>query len=106
VFAWFNSLLPKFAVMVSQRPRYCGGLVLGQTCGIITGHVPVVGELATHGATEGGVVGEEAGVVYAPHEFLLVSESDVGEGCVFFVECEVGSVLRGAGEEGTVFGFL
>ena len=43
----------------------------------------VASELATHGATQGGVVGEEAGVVYAPHEFLLVSELDVGEGCVF-----------------------
>jgi hypothetical protein len=51
-------------------------------------------------------VGEEAGVVYAPHEFLLVSELDVGECCVFFIECEVGSVLRGVGEEGTVFGCL
>jgi hypothetical protein len=51
-------------------------------------------------------VGEEAGVVYAPHEVLLVSELDVGECCVFFVECEVGSVLRGAGEENTVLGGL
>jgi hypothetical protein len=64
----------------------------------------VAGELATHGAAQGGVVGEEAGVVYAPREFLLVRELDVGECCVFFVECEVGSVLRGAGEESTVFG--
>jgi hypothetical protein len=31
---------------------------------------------------------------------------DVGECCVFFVESEVGAVLRGAGEEGTVFGCL
>jgi hypothetical protein len=38
--------------------------------------------------------------VDAPHEFLLVGELDVGECCVFFVECEVGAVLRGAGEEG------
>jgi hypothetical protein len=45
--------------------------------------------------------------VYAPHEFLLVSElSHVGECCVFFVECEVGAVIRWAGEEGTVFGGL
>jgi hypothetical protein len=51
-------------------------------------------------------VGEEAGVVYAPHEFLLVSEMHVDECRVFFVECEVGAVLRGAGEEGTVFGGL
>jgi hypothetical protein len=49
-------------------------------------------------------VGEEAGVVYAPHEFLLVGELSVAECCVFFVECEVGAVLRGAGEECTVFG--
>jgi hypothetical protein len=48
--------------------------------------VAVAGELATHGAAQGGVVGEEAGVVYSPHEFLLVSELDVGECCVFFVE--------------------
>jgi hypothetical protein len=61
--------------------------------------VAVAGEFAKHGATHGGVVGEEAGVVYAPHEFLFVSELDVGECCV---ESEVGSVLRGAGEEGTV----
>jgi hypothetical protein len=66
----------------------------------------VAGELATHGATQGGILGEEAGVVYAPYEFLLVSELDVVERRVFFVECEVGSVLRGAGEEGTVFGGL
>jgi hypothetical protein len=49
-------------------------------------------------------MGEEAGVVYAPHEFLLASELDDGEGCVFFVEREVGAVLRRAGEKGTVFG--
>jgi hypothetical protein len=49
---------------------------------------------------------EEAGVVDSPHEFLLVGELDVGECCVFFVEKEVGAVLRGAGEEGTVFGCL
>jgi hypothetical protein len=48
-------------------------------------------------------VGEEAGVVYAPHEFLLVGKLDVDECCVFFVECEFGAVLRGAGEDGTVF---
>jgi hypothetical protein len=68
--------------------------------------VAVACELGTHGATQGAVVGEEAGVVYAPHEFLLVSEFDVGECFVFFVECEVGSVLHSAGEEGTVFGGL
>jgi hypothetical protein len=52
-------------------------------------------------------VGEEAGVVHAPREFLHVSELDVGEcGVNFFVEREVGSVIRGAGEEGTVFGGL
>jgi hypothetical protein len=51
-------------------------------------------------------VGEEEGVVYAPHEFLLVGELDVGECFVFFVKCEVGSILRGAGEEGLVFGGL
>jgi hypothetical protein len=71
-----------------------------------TGHVAVAGELATHRATQGGVVGEEAGVVYAPHEFLLVGELDVGDCCVFVVECEVGAVLRGAGDEGAVFGGL
>jgi hypothetical protein len=49
---------------------------------------------------------EEAGVVNAPHEFLFVDDLDVGECCVFFVECEVGAVLHGAGEEGTVFGGL
>jgi hypothetical protein len=51
-------------------------------------------------------VGEEAGAVYAPQEFLHVSELDVGECCVFSVECEIGCVLHGAGEEGTVFGGL
>jgi hypothetical protein len=59
--------------------------------------VAVARELAAHGATQGWVVGEEAGVVYAPHEFLLVGELDVGECCVFFVEGEVGAVLRCAG---------
>jgi hypothetical protein len=50
-------------------------------------------------------VGEEAIFVYAPHEFLFVGELDVGECGVLFVdECGVGSVRRGAGEEGTVFG--
>jgi hypothetical protein len=78
--------------MVGQLPAMC--------------YVAVAGELATHGATHGGVVGEEAGVVNAPREFLLVGELDVGECCVVFVECEVGAVLRGAGEEGTVFGGL
>jgi hypothetical protein len=45
----------------------------------VTGHVAVIGELAAHWAAQGDVVGEEAGVVRAPHEFLLVSELDVGE---------------------------
>ena len=74
--------------------------------GAITGHVAVAGELATHGTSHGGVVCEEAGVVDSPHEFLLVGELDAGEYCVFFVEREVGAVLRGAGEEGAVFGCL
>jgi hypothetical protein len=47
--------------------------------GAVTGHVAVAGELATHGATQGEVVGEEAGVMYSPHEFLLVREMDVGD---------------------------
>jgi hypothetical protein len=34
---------------------------------------------------------------------LLVSELNVGECCVFYVEGEVRSVRLGAGEEGTVF---
>jgi hypothetical protein len=74
--------------------------------GAVTGHVAIAGELATHGAAQGGVVCEKAGVVHSPHEFLLVGELDVGECCVVFVEREVGAVLRGAGEEGTVFGRL
>ena len=49
---------------------------------------------------------EKAGVVDSPHEFLLVGELDVGECYVFLMESEVGAVLRGAGEEGTVFGRL
>jgi hypothetical protein len=65
--------------------------------------VAVAGELFTHWATQGGVVGEEAGVVHAPYEFGHVSKLDLGECGVFFVECEVGAALRGAGEEGTVF---
>jgi hypothetical protein len=68
--------------------------------------VAVANEMATHGAAQGGVVCEEAGVVYSPHEFLLEGELDVGECGVLFVECEVGAILRGAGEEGTVFGCL
>jgi hypothetical protein len=70
------------------------------------GHVAVAGELGTHGAAQGGVVGEEADILESPHEFLLVGEMDVGECCVLFVESEVGAVFRGAGEEGTVFGCL
>jgi hypothetical protein len=46
--------------------------------------VAVASELATHGATQGGIVCEEAGVVDSPHEFLLVGELDVGECCGFF----------------------
>jgi hypothetical protein len=68
--------------------------------------VAVGGELSTHGAPEGGVVCEEAGVVDSPHEFLFVCELYVGECCVFFVEREVCAVLRGAGEEGSVFGCM
>jgi hypothetical protein len=64
----------------------------------MVGHV--ASELATHGAAQGGVVCDEAGVVDAPHEFLLVGELNVGECSVFFVESEVGAVLRGGGEEG------
>jgi hypothetical protein len=62
----------------------------------VTGHVAVASQLSAHGATHSGVVGEEAGVVHAPYEFLLVSKLDVGKCCVFIVECEVGSVLRRA----------
>jgi hypothetical protein len=47
---------------------------------------------------------KKAGVVNTPHEFLLVCELGVGECCEFFVEGKVRTVLRGAGEEGTVFG--
>jgi hypothetical protein len=68
--------------------------------------VAVASELATHGAAHGGVVCEKAGVVDSPHESLLVGKLDVGECCVCFVEREVGAVLRGAGEEGTLFGCL
>jgi hypothetical protein len=59
--------------------------------------VSIASELAPHGAAQGGVVCEEAGVVNPPHEFLFVGELDVGECCVCFVEREVGAVLRGAG---------
>jgi hypothetical protein len=69
--------------------------------------VAVAGELATHGAAQGGVVCEETGVMDSPHKCLLVGElDDVGEGCVFFVEGEFGAILRCSGEEGTVFGCL
>jgi hypothetical protein len=44
--------------------------------------------------------------VYSPHEFLLMCELDMGEGCMFFVEGEVHPVLSGAGKEGAVFGGL
>jgi hypothetical protein len=66
--------------------------------------VAVASELTTHGAAQGEVVCEEAGVKYSSQELLFAGELDVGGCCVFFVECEVGAVLRGAGEEGTVFG--
>jgi hypothetical protein len=36
--------------------------------------VSVACELATHGAAQGGVVCEEAGVVDSPHEFLFVGD--------------------------------
>jgi hypothetical protein len=49
---------------------------------------------------------KKAGVANPPHEFLLVCDMDICEGGVSFVEREVGAVLRGAGEEGTVFGCL
>jgi hypothetical protein len=68
--------------------------------------VTVASELAAHGAAQGGVVCEKAGVVDSPHEFLLVGEMDVSECCVLFVESEVSAVLRGACEEGTMFGYL
>jgi hypothetical protein len=45
----------------------------------VTGHVTVASELATHGAAQGGVVREEAGVVDSSHEFLFVGELDVRE---------------------------
>jgi hypothetical protein len=68
--------------------------------------VAVASKLATHGAAQVGVVCEKAGVVDTPHEFLFVGELDVSECGVFFVESEVSAVLRGACEEGTVFGCL
>jgi hypothetical protein len=72
----------------------------------MTCHVAIASELATHGAAHGRVVCEEAGVLDSPHEFLLVGDLDVGKCRVLFVESEVCAVLRGAGEESTVFGCL
>jgi hypothetical protein len=42
--------------------------------------------------------------VHSPHEFLLVCELDIGDGCVFRVEGVVRPVRNCAGEEGAVFG--
>jgi hypothetical protein len=46
---------------------------------------PMVGQRTRRIRPNGWVVGEEAGVVDGPHEFLLVSALDVGEGCVCFL---------------------
>jgi hypothetical protein len=47
--------------------------------GTVTCRMAVDDELTTHGATHyGGVLCEEEGVVYAPHEFSLVCELDIG----------------------------
>jgi hypothetical protein len=46
--------------------------------------VAIASELATHGAAQGGMVCEKAGVVDSPHEFLLVGKlDDDGVCCVF-----------------------
>jgi hypothetical protein len=47
--------------------------------GAVTGHVAVASESAAHWAAQSGVMGEEAGVVHAPHEFLLVNELNDAE---------------------------
>jgi hypothetical protein len=46
--------------------------------GAVTGHVAVADELTTHGTARDGVVREDAGVVYSPHELLLVCVLDIG----------------------------
>jgi hypothetical protein len=52
--------------------------------------ISVACELPTHGVAEGGVMRKEAGfVLYPPHEFLLVGELNIGEGCVFCVERKI-----------------
>jgi hypothetical protein len=40
----------------------------------VTSHVAVAGELTANGAMKGGAVWAEAGVMYSPHELLLVCE--------------------------------
>jgi hypothetical protein len=40
--------------------------------GAVARHVAVAGELSAHGAAEGGIVCEEAGVVDSPYELLFV----------------------------------
>jgi hypothetical protein len=42
--------------------------------GVFTGHAAGACDLTANGATKGGVVREEAGLVYSPHEFLLMCE--------------------------------
>jgi hypothetical protein len=54
--------------------------------------VSVARELPAHGAAEGGVVREEAGVVYSQHKFMFMCESSMGMGGMFFVEREIRSV--------------
>jgi hypothetical protein len=66
----------------------------------VTRHVAVVGELSTHGADEGRVVREEANVVNFPNELMFVSELNVAEGSVFFVEQEIRTIRCGAGPKG------
>jgi hypothetical protein len=44
----------------------------------VTSHVAVEGELTTHWATQGGVVREEACVVYSLNKLLFMCELDIG----------------------------
>jgi hypothetical protein len=60
--------------------------------------VAVVGELSTHGAAEGGVVREEAGVVDSLHGLLFVCELNVGEEGVFGVELEIRPIGGSSGK--------
>jgi hypothetical protein len=114
-------LLPKSAIMVSQRPplwrsireRGSFSVLLWRSClrpdkeGYLPAMWPLVVNRPHMGQRRVGLCERRSRVLCTPpHEFLHVCELYIAELYVLFMEGEVRPGRNGAGEEGTILGGL